>query len=231
MAIANVSRAMIFTQTRQLLGATDASKGGPTDAQLYDNLNGTIRRFVTEAGALETVWKLSTKANDKYVPLEAEILWPKTVVFIDASGNQHPLSIVEYAPSPPSTGGLPSVCWLTAVNVPDVSGPSVRSLGIDPPVGYNGTGNILLEAFQLSQDLAADADYPELHASIQSWIPYAFALDLLPIFPERLNMEGYFERQRARGLDAFRKLSRSAAKAPFTGKETIPYRQMARSRF
>lgn len=233
MAIANMTRDMIFLQTRRLLGVTDATKGGPADADLYDDLNGTIGRFCFEAGALETVIKLATTANDKYLPLVNEILWVKTCSFLDVDGRSYELSLLEHAPRPGSIGARPSNYWLTAVNVPDATGKSVRTLGIDPAANWAptpGNYNVILEAWQLPQDLSGATDYAEIHPAVQRYIPFAFALDLLPIFPEKLNLEGYLERQRARGIDAFRKLARSGAKRPFGGKDVMDYKRRARSR-
>lgn len=233
MAIENMTRDMIFLQTRRLLGVTDPTKGGPTDAELFSDLNGTIGRFCVEAGALETVIKLATSAGDKYLPLVTEILWPKTVSFLDVDGRSYGLGLLEHAPRPGTLGSRPDSYWLTAVNVPDATGKSVRTLGIDPYVNYApdpGEFNVILEAWQLPQDLTGASDYPELHAVIQRYIPFAFALDLLPIFPDKLNLEGYLERQRARGIDVFRKLARPGAKRPFGGKDVMRYKQRARSR-
>ena len=231
MAITNLTRAQIITETRKLLNATDPTKGGPTDAEIIVTLEGTITRFVAEAGALETVIKLSTIANDKYLPLVDEILWAKTVSYVDTDGRAFGLDPIEHAPRPGILGQRPTHYWLTAVNVPDPTGKSTRTLGINPYVNLNGNGNVILEAFQLTQEMTGDSDYPELHPSVTRYIPFAFALDLLPLFPDKLNLEGYLERQRARGVDYFRKLQRAGAKRPFGGRDVMRYRIRARTRF
>lgn len=231
MAITQKTRDAIILGARQNLNAVDSSKGGPTDDEIVPRLEDTIARFVAEAGALETVIKLSTKANDKYLPLVDEILWAKTVSFIDSDGRSYPLDPVEVAPRPGSIGGRPSVYWLTAVNVPDPTGKSTRTLGIDPAVTYDGNGNVILEAYQITQEMTAGSDYPEVHPVVQKYLPFALALDLLPMFPDRLDLEGYLSRQRSVGLDLFRKLNRNMAKRPYSGKDAMQYRRRARSRF
>lgn len=231
MAITNKTRDAIILGARQNLNAVDSSKGGPTDDDIVPRLEDTIARFVVEAGALETVIKLSTKANDKYLPLVDEILWAKSVNFVDSDGRAYPLSPVEISPRPGSIGNRPSVYWLTAVNVPDATGKSTRTLGIDPAVTYDGNGNVILEAYQLNQEMASGSDYPELHPAVQKYLPFALALDLLPLFPDRLDLEGYLTRQRSVGLDVFRKLNRNMAKLPFGGRDSMQYRRRARSRF
>lgn len=225
------TRSQIIADARMHLGASDSSKGGPTDAEILPLLNHTISSFVAEAGALKTVIKLSTKANDKYLPLVDEILWPITVGFIDSDGNIWPLRQVEVAPRPGSLGQKPECWWLTAVNVPDASGPSTRTIGIDPYVNVNGTNNIILEAIQLTAELTAGTSIPEIHVSLQGALSYCLALNLLPVFPEKLNLEGYLERQRARAMDLFKRLARGQARSPRTGKDVMEYRRRCRSRF
>lgn len=230
--MADMTRDQLVFRARQMLGATDPTKGGPTDAELYPVLDNAIKKFCVEAGALRSVFKLSTKANDKYLPFIDEILWPIAVSFLDVDGLAYPLRVTDIAPRPGSIGPRPSVWWLTAVNVPDVNGRSTPTMGIDPAVSYNGAGNVLLEAFQLPQDVqGAAGNVPELVSALHPYLATCLALEAVEMFPEKADFIGKWERDRARGMDVFRKLSKPTAKAPFTGKDVKGYRVRSRSRF
>lgn len=226
-----MTRDQIVAKGRRLIGVTDSSKGGPTDAELYPDLNNAIEGFVAEAGALKSVFKLSTRANDKYVLLLDEILWPITVSFVDSDGRSYGLDQIEVAPRPGSLGTRPTRWWSTAVNVPDVSGPSTPAIGIDPFVDYTGNGNVILEVIQLMRTLASSADVPELKSCLHRYLAFAFALEILPLFPEKLNLEGYLERHRDRGIDLFKSLARADKYGPRGGRDVMRYKARARSRF
>ena len=225
-----MTRDDLFAKGRRLLGVTDETKGGPTNAELLPDLNNAIEGFVAEAGALKSNFKLSTQANDKYLPLIDEILWPITVSFVDADGRAYQLDQVLVAPRPGSLGGRPNVWWETAVNVPDITGPSTPSLAIDPYVNYTGVGNVLVEAIQLQQPLVSAGDIPELKTCLHRYLAFAFALEILPLFPDKLNLEGYLERHRARGIDLFKSLARAEAHS-VGGRDVKGYGRRARARF
>ena len=91
MALAAMTRAQTVTKARIILGVTDATKGGPTDSVFEGQIDSAQRRFAVRAKALQTVIKLATKANDKYLPLVDEILWPISVSFVDSDGLSKPL--------------------------------------------------------------------------------------------------------------------------------------------
>jgi len=230
MATLTMTRAQIRTKVRQLVGATDATKGGPVDSVFDTAIDEGINRFCIESGALHSVHKLSTKALDKYLPLIDEILWPKTVSFVDSDGRRWPLDLVEVAPSPGILGTRPQVWWLTAVNVPDVTGPSTRTIGIDPYVNLNGNGNVIIEDVQMPQVLGGDSAVPEIHGSMHMFTAYYAAIELVSLFPEKLGMVGYWENRCKEAKATFIRLTRPDAEQPHTFKDSMNYAAKARSR-
>lgn len=229
--MADMNRDAIIVKARQLVGVTDPTKGGPADSDLYVPLTNAIDRFALEAAALKTVMKLSTKASDKYLPMVDEIHWPIQVSFVDTDGRAWPLGVLEVAPRPGMLGTRPENWWLTAVNVPDVSGRSTPTLGINPYVNYDGNGNVIVECIQSPKDLSLGTDIPELVSSLHSYIADALALEMLPMFPERMFLEPMLERRRSRGIAAFKALGKADFKTARGGHDVMRYRARARARF
>lgn len=230
MSIATLTFDGIVAAARAALGVTDSSKGGPTDATIKLRMPMALRRFAVRAKALQTVIKLSTKANDKYLPLVDEILWPMTVSFVDSVGTSYRLDLTDQAVRPGSLGQRPTVWWLTAVNVPDVTGPSVRTIAIDPYVNINGSGNVLVEAIQLPQDIVNGTDVPEIHVAIQPYLGYFLAAELIGLFPEKAGLMPWIEGRCEEGIDVWQDLTRPGTRMPRTGKDTMGYKNRTYSR-
>lgn len=226
MAIAGWDRTKTVTKSRIILGVTDATKGGPADSVFEGQIDAALRRYALLAKALQTNIKLATKANDKYLPLVDEILWPITVSFVDSEGTSYGLDLVEVAPRPGTIEDRPRVWWLTSVNVPDVTGPAVRTIGIDPAVNWApapGEFNVLLEAMQLPQDFSGASGTAEIHVALQPYISYFLAHEMLGLFPEKMDRLPLILQMEQEAVEQFKLMTSAQFKTPKSRKNVRNY--------
>jgi hypothetical protein len=211
--MADMDRSAIVLLAREHAGITDASKGGPNDAALAVKLNHVLDRMCLLAEAPRTVYYLSTKFNDKYLPLDDQLLWISKVVFIPPTGTPYELDLVDGAIFP-TTNGNPRVYWHTAVNVPDVNGRSTPTLGLHPiPQIVGADKNVRVDVFQKIKPLTGPTDVPELVSVLHQYLAAGLALDILMLFPDRYRKNGpQLEVRFREGVNMLRLITHGAAK-------------------
>lgn len=236
MALAGMDRTAIVAKARQLLGVTDGTKGGPDDTVFEGQISHALSRFALLAGALQSVVELPPEANNKYVPLPDEVLWPITVSFLDSNGVTSPMSVLNNEPTPGTpVGGVPASWWLTAVN-DDTTGKSTRNLGIDPPSAVNGdlvlhVNVLVLEVIQLPQDFSGPTDTPEIQVSLHPYIAYFLADEMLGMFPEKIGaIRPLLLARQAEGVEQFQKLVSPTFKTPTGRRQVMGYSSLTRNR-
>jgi len=183
--VATMNRDAIFVLTREIVGITDETKGGLTNAELNAKVNHAISRLCLLAEAPKTVFYLSTSFNDKYLPYDDQLLWIDQVTFIPPTGQPYNLDYVDEAVFP-TMNGNPRVYWHTAVNVPDPTGPSTPSLGVNPiPQVVGAFHNVRVTAYQRAKDLNSPTDIPEFVSAVHPYIAWVLAEDWLMLHPKR----------------------------------------------
>lgn len=227
--MATMTYAELEAEARRLLGKTDAAKGGLDSPGYRKLVNRAIGDLCVDGAALKSVFYLNTKADDKYVPLPAQILWPEHLEYIPQAGRSVPMDLVD-APILPGTVGDPRYFWWTAVNVPDINGPSTRSIAIEPRTQNDTTGSLRMDAYQLAKDLVNDADIPEIHELFHGTIAARVALLAMPMYKDKMYLEGYLRREYERGVQKFKEFVRPSRKMPMATHDVMGYQNKRYSR-
>ena len=220
--MAQMTYAELEVDARRLLGKTDPTKGGLDSAGYRKLINRAIGDLCVKGKALKSVFYLNTKADDKYVPLTREILWIEHLEYIPSVGRSIPMDLVD-GPILPGMVGDPRYFWWTAVNVPDINGPSTRSIAIEPRTAIDTTGSLRCDAYQLAKDLVNDGDIPEIHELFHGAISARTALLALPQYKEKMHLEGYLRREWKEGIEDFKTFVRPSAKVPVRTHDTMGY--------
>jgi hypothetical protein len=223
------TRDEIITKAREIMGL-GTSKGGLADTSLQADLNDTIDRFCLLSEALQTVFNLDTKAGSKYVPLHKEVLWVKSAHFVPASGHRYPLDLLSGMPDP-GLSGDPLGYWLTAVNIPDETGPSTRVLGLEPIPTWDGIGAVQIECFQVARPLAAGSETPEILDSYHQYLSWGLVEDWCPTHKDKQYLLPQAHARFMEGVKAFSRLAAPDRKVVVMDKDVMRYRQLARRRF
>ncbi len=220
----------IEAESRRLIGKTDATKGGLDSPGYKKLINKSIMDLCRDGKALRSVIYLNVKANDKYVQLLKEILWIEDLFYVGAgTGLPYPMDPVDQAVLP-TLAGLPRVYWYTAVNVPDVNGPSTRSIGIHPYRPGDEAGALRASVFQLAKDLAAGGDVPEIHDLFHETIAFRAAWYASWPYKELAYLRPELKREYLIGVDEFKTFARVAAKVPPRTSDVMNYRSRIQNR-
>jgi hypothetical protein len=229
MAIAPMLVSEVISKARQILGATDPAKGGPDDTAFLGNVAHAMNRFALKAKAMRSAWELSIDANDEYVTLEEEILWPTSVTFVDSDGVRHPMAQVYGEPTPTLTGDRPRVWWLTAVNVPDSAGVSTRAIGVQPTLPVTTPDCLVLEVIQLPQPPVDGTSVPEIAVVLHPYIAFFLAEEMISLYPERIGLLSWIQARQNEGVEEFKRLSSGSVKLDPGNIDVRGYKRMGRS--
>lgn len=224
-----MTRDEMVAEARRLVGKTDASKGGASDVVYARVVNQAAQDFCVDSESLRTVKYYSTKQNDKYLPLDRETIWPIQVVFIPLSGDAYALDITHES-IPQMNSGNPRVWWPTAVNVPDATGPSTRSIGIDPVTPYVGASNVKIECFQLPVELTAAGSVSEIFESFHQSVCARAAWLIVPQYRDLQWKLPYLQAEYARGLNRAKAIASMTKNIRPASSDVMRYGRMARTR-
>jgi len=202
--MANFTRDELIAEARRIVGKTDATKGGADDTVYAKLVNVAIGDLCRDAKALKSVFFLDTKGGDKYVPLIDEILWIEQAQFMPLGGGMPvPMSLLD-GPVLPTVPGIPTSWWWTALNVPDINGPSVRTIGIHPFTATDMDDVIRVDAFQRAKSLTAGTDVPEIHELFHETIAIRVAYYAILPYREKHSLLPELRNEWRRGVEEFK---------------------------
>jgi len=219
----------MVTETRRLVGKTDPTKGGLDDTGYKRLINQSALDLCIDSESLRTVKYLSTKANDRYLPLDREIIWPIQVTFIPLQGSMYPLDLVHAAP-PQMLVGNPTMWWPTAVNVPDPTGPSTRAIGVHPQTSYLGVSNVKVECFQVPVELTSGTSVSEIMDAFHQSVCARAALLVIPPYKDKQYLVPILTAEYRRGVERFKAVGNMAKKMEPKSGDVMLYGNMIRSR-
>lgn len=225
--MADMTRDQIIALAREIMGITDANKGGLTATELNVKINHAISRLCVLAEAPKTVFYLTTVFNDKYLPYDDQLLWIDQVTFIPPTGQAYDLDYMDRAVFPPMNGN-PRQYWHTHVNVPDANGRSTPTLGLNPiPQIVGASKNVRVTAYQKAKDLASGTDIPEFLSAVHPYLAYLLVDDWLPTHPRKLAEIGAHVKSRvAEAVTVVRNLAYGAKKKPSHSSDVMNYHAM-----